>query len=288
MRPLRDSLCGLLLASSLAGAASAEEVLHLNATPGREWVAPEADQGVAVDTESLYAIDNAVIARYPRAGGPRTGLWNGRDSALIHLNSCKTIGDKLWCAHSNYPAVPMASSVEVFDRRTLQPLDSHSLGHRDEGSLVWLDVLGSGWLAGFAHYDGKGGEPGRSQRYSGVVSFDDQWRRTGGWSFPDTVLERMAPHAASGGAIGPDSWLYVMGHDRPEMYVLGRPRQGSTLVHLATIALPAEGQAFSWAPDSRSVFVVLRRHGRIRQIDIPSMPPALGERALPFSESAPR
>jgi hypothetical protein len=82
----------------------------------------------------------------------------------------------------------------------------------------------------------------------------------------------MAPYAASGGAIGPDGWLYLLGHDRPEMYVVGRPPMGPTLLHIATIDLEAEGQAFSWAQDgSRTVFTIDRRKGLVRRIEVPAV-----------------
>jgi hypothetical protein len=46
------------------------------------------------------------------------------------------------------------------------------------------------------------------------------------------------------------------------MYVVARPSMGPTLIHVATIDLEAEGQAFSWAQDgSRTVFPVDRRKG---------------------------
>lgn len=56
----------------------------------------------------------------------------------------------------------------------------------------------------------------------------------------------MAPQAASGGALGPDGLLYIMGHERPEMYVLARPPMGPYLLHIATIAIDVEGQAFDF------------------------------------------
>ncbi|MEW6168295.1 MAG: hypothetical protein AB1651_11440 [Pseudomonadota bacterium] len=282
--------CGCVLAAVLSAAAGGDGAAPpqgvLRGVIGGEWPAPEADQGAAVDEEAFYAIDNTRIARYSRKNGARTARWDGADGPLIHLNSCLSAGGRLWCAHSNYPGKPMTSSIEIFDALTLSPLASHSLGYRTEGSLVWLAPVREGWLAGFAHYDGKGGEPGHSQRYSGIVQFDTQWRRSGGWVFPDAVLERMAPHAASGGAIGPDGWLYAMGHDRGELYVLGKPRQGSTLLHLATIEVPAEGQAFSWLPEARAILVVMRHRGLIRRIDIPPLPERLGRDALPFAPKA--
>ena len=93
----------------------------------------------------------------------------------------------------------------------------------------------------------------------------------------------MAPSAASGGAIGPDGWLYLLGHDRPEMYVVARPPMGPTLIHIATIELEVEGQAFSWAKDgTRTVFAIDRRKSLVRTIEIPSVTPADAATALRF------
>ena len=36
-------------------------------------------------------------------------------------------------------------------------------------------------VAGFAHYDGGGGVGFKDHCYSSVVTFDAEWRRTGGW-----------------------------------------------------------------------------------------------------------
>jgi hypothetical protein len=164
----------------------------------------------------------------------------------------------------------MGSSIEMFDAATLTHVASHSLGLMDEGSITWFDRYAGGFIAGFAHYDGGGGVGFKDHRYSSVVVFDADWRRTGGWLFPPEVVERMAPDAASGGAIGPDGWLYLLGHDRPEMYVVGRPAMGPALIHIATVALDAEGQAFSFAQDgSRTVFTIDRKKGLVRAIELP-------------------
>jgi hypothetical protein len=257
---------------------------HLVARTLRVYEAPEADQGVAADARYFYAVDNTVIAKYESESGKLVDRWAGPDSGLIrHMNSCLAHGGRLWCANSNYPQVPMGSSIEVLDAVTLDHVDTHSLGMLDEGSLTWLDRYGSGWIAGFAHYDGNGGLPFKNHRYSSVTTLDAEWRRTGGWLFPPTVLDRMAPYAASGGAVGPDGWLYLLGHDRPEMYVVARPTMGPTLVHIATIDLEADGQAFSWAQDgSRTVFTVDRRKGLVRAIEIPSVAQPAPTAATPF------
>jgi hypothetical protein len=251
------------------------EVRHLTAKTLRVYRAPEADQGVAADVRYFYAVDNTVIAKYEIASGRPVGRYEGPKGGLIrHMNSCLANLGRLWCANSNYSLTPMGSSVEVFDAATMEHVDSHSLGMTDEGSLTWFDRHRGGWIAGFAHYDETGGIPFKNHRFSSVVTFDAEWRRTGGWLFPAGVLERMAPYAASGGAIGPDGWLYLLGHDRPEMYVVARPPMGPTLIHVATIELEAEGQAFAWAQDGkRTVFTVDRRKGLVRAIELPVVVP---------------
>jgi hypothetical protein len=243
---------------------------RLTARTVRTYEVPEAIQGVAADARHFYAVDNRVLAKYAIDAGQRVDRWEGAEALIRHLNSCLVAEARLWCANSNYPLTPMGSSVEVFDTATLDHVDSHSLGLTDEGSLTWFDRYGDGWLAGFAHYDANGGLGFKNHTFSSVVSFDGGWRRIGGWLFPKTAIDRMAPYAASGGAIGPDGWLYLLGHDRPEMYVVGRPPMGPTLVHLATVDLEAEGQAFSWAQDgTRTVYTIERRKRLVRAIEVP-------------------
>jgi hypothetical protein len=237
------------------------------------YSAPEADQGVAVDAVYFYAVDNAEIVKYRRSDGVLIDGWKlERPDIVRHINSCLEDAGNLICANSNYPKKPMASSVEVFDAGTLEPLGSHSLGVRDEGSLTWVDRIHGGWIAGFAHYDGPNGTGYKDHSSSSVVTFDDAWRRTGGWAFPEEVAARMAPHAASGGAIGPDGLLYLLGHDRPELYVLAKPQLGPGLILVAVIDIEAEGQAFSWAPDGvRQIFAIDRRAGRVLAIEVPTV-----------------
>lgn len=249
----------------------APEPLHLTAATRKGWAAPDADQGVAVDATHFYAIDNTVIAKYALATGEMVARFASPKAGLIrHMNSCLATHGTLVCANSNYSLTPMGSSVETFDAKTLRHTASHSLGMTDEGSLTWLDHYKDGWIAGFAHYDDNGGVGFKDHRYSSIVTFDAQWRRTGGWLIPDTVLACMAPHAASGGAIGPDGLLYVLGHDRPELYVLAAPTMGPTLIHVATIDIEAEGQAFSWAPNgARTIYAIDRHTARVLAIDVP-------------------
>jgi hypothetical protein len=250
------------------------EVVQLTARTLRVYQAPEASQGVAAGLHHFFAVDNSVIAKYEIRTGRLIDRWIGASNGLIrHMNSCLANAGRLWCANSNYPETPMGSSIEVFDPATMKHVESYSLGMRDEGSLTWFDRYGMGWIAGFSHYDQNGGVPFKNHTFSSVVTFDDRWRRTGGWLLPSSTLERMAPYASSGGAIGPDGWLYLLGHDRPELYVVGRPAMGPVLSHIATVSLEAEGQAFSWAKSGRTIFAIDRRQRLVRTIEIPAVKP---------------
>lgn len=263
-------------AQSAAPAGSSNSVPILSATTLQTLPAPDADQGVAVDADHYYAIDNHVIAKHRRKDGEQVDRWDGgQDGPMQHINSCTIADQLLVCANSNYSALPMGSSVEWFDTTSLRHVASHSLGLRDEGSLVWALPRQSGWIAGFAHYDradGRGGTGFKNSSYGNVVTFDSEWRRTGGWLLPPTIQERMAPHSASGGDIGPDGLLYLSGHDRGEIYVAARPIAGPYLIHVATIMVETNGQAFAFVPGSdRQIMTVDRRAGLVRLIALPQV-----------------
>ena len=259
------------------------QVQRLMAETLRVYEAPEADQGVAVDDEFFYPVDNSTIGKYRRDTGELVDRFMTAPRGLLrHMNSCYAREGELWCANSNYSLTPMSSSVEVFDAETMEHSSSWSLGLMEEGSLTWFDDFGEDRIAGFAHYSGNGGLEFKSSEFSGVVVFDREWRRKGGWQMPASVVERMAPYAASGGAIGPNGLLYLLGHDLPEMYVVARPTMGPVLIHVATIELEAEGQAFSFVPDgSGDIFAIDRRIGLVRHIALPEIG-ELPVEAVPF------
>ena len=249
-------------------------ILQQDASLIRAYEAPEARQGVAVDARYFYAVVNTVIGKYDKETGERIARWAGPRGGLIsHLNACFAERDALWCANSNFPETPMASSVEVFNSADLSHRFSHSLGIMDEGSLTFIERYGRGWLAGFAHYDTDGGLTYKDAAFAGIVFFDSDWRRTGGYALPKSVLENMAPQAASGGAIGPDGLLYVFGHSKPEMYVLAKPAMGPALIHVATISIDARGQAFDWdESQDRVLFAIDRPTGTVRAFEMPEVP----------------
>jgi hypothetical protein len=167
----------------------------------------------------------------------------------------------------------MANSIEIIDTETMEHVGSYSLGMMEEGTFNWFNRLGDGWIAGFAHYDGRGGLKYKDHSFATINRYDRRWRRVGGWMIPQGILERMEPMAASGGAIGPDGLMYITGHDRPEMYVLAAPGMGPKFVHIATIQIDAAGQAFAWdnSIEDRVVYTIDRPSRQVRSFSIPEI-----------------
>ncbi len=232
----------MTLAALIAGAQSP-------ATPivERRIAAPEARQGAASDGRFVYAFDNSRIGKYEIASGRRVGGWSGDPKRFPHINSCTVVGAELVCAMSNYPGVPQASSVEFFDTASLRHLRSVSLG-LGPGSLTVIDRHRGQWWAVFANYDERGGQPGRDHRSTLLVRMDDQFRQLEAWTFPQSVLARLAPRSASGASWTADDRLTVSGHDLPEIYVLSLPPAGPVLDHKATAPVATPGQAIDWDP----------------------------------------
>ena len=217
------------------------------AAPVQRIPAPEARQGVAVDDRHAYAVSNAAIGKYDKRSGKRVDRWEGDPAHFRHMNSCTAIAGTLYCAASNYPDAPHHSMVEMFATDPLRHLRTVPL-NGFPGSLTVFNRHDGRWWAIFANYDGRGGAPGRDHRDTLLVELDDALREIRRFRFPDTILERFAPRSCSGGAWGADDLLYVTGHDRPELYALRIPARGDTLEHVATYAIPTNGQAIDWDP----------------------------------------
>jgi hypothetical protein len=237
-----------LAAVLLAGPASAQSRF---AKTG-ELAIPEAAQGVAVDAGHIYAVDDRAIGKYTKDGVP-VARWQAAGGGFVHLDSAVVVGDRVYCAHSNYRSLPMTSSVEVFDAATLAHVDSHSFGIRP-GSLTWIDHHDGAFWGVFAGYDRAARLPDGSDApvpYGGrdattLVRFGPDWQVQESWIFPPALLERFGDMSNSGGSWGPDGSLYLTGHDLPEIYRVRLPAAGSVL-ELAEI-LPAgiRGQGIAW------------------------------------------
>lgn len=202
-----------------------------------------ATQGVAVDKHHFYAIENNHITKFTLKGDSIT-TWHEPDKEKIrHINSGFVLGHKLYCTHSNFPKVPMASSVEIFDTRTLRHIESISLGI-DIGSCVWVARGKRCWYAFFAHYASGGKEPGKDVSWSQLVKFDLKWRRMRAWTLPKDIIKQLHPNSISSGVLVGDIF-YCMGHDHKKCYMIKPPKYGMNLQWVGTINVPIAGQAIA-------------------------------------------
>ncbi len=231
-------ICISLLCLVAVGEDPAEPCLRLKA--------PEAHQGVAVDAEYVYAIGSDVIGKYDKVTGEVVKRWQASERVpLHHLNSGVVLEGKLYCAHSNYPALPMTSSIEIWDTETLEHVDSHSFGIR-YGSCTWIDRHEGYWWVLFAHYGGNKGYPDKDVSWTTLIKFDDTWQEREGFVFPASVLERFQPYSCSGGSWGPDNLLYCTGHDHPELFVMRLPEAGSELILEGVVHFGIDGQGIAF------------------------------------------
>ena len=236
----------------------------------RRLKAVEANQGVAVDAEHFYAITNHAIGKYRKDNGGRVAGWDGgKDGRIKHLNAGVVLDGKLYCAHSNFPALPEESSVEIWDTATMQPVGSHRFD-KPPGSLTWVDRYRGEWFACFAHYK-KTSDPAKSC----VVKFDAQWHEQARWSFPPKLIERFAGNSSSGGSFGPGERLYVTGHDAAEMYALDVPESGGELIWRATIPISTAGQAFAWDRGEDGVLYSIQR--KTKEVVVSRLMPPVAE-----------
>jgi outer membrane protein assembly factor BamB len=240
----------------------------------------EARQGVGVDADAFYAVDNTVIAKYDKNTGTLIARWEGAaDGSAIHLDSAAVVDGKLYAAHSNYPAWPMTSSVEIWDAATMKHIESHSLGV-ERGSLTWLDRDAKGvWWGTFANYNrvfDKSPIACGNKFNTQLVRFDADWRVAEAWVFPAALVEKFGDMSNSGGAWGPDGRLYITGHDTAELYVMALPRIGSELKWVGTIPAEIAGQGFAFDHSRPGVIYGIIRKKDVSEVTVSRItPPAV-------------
>ncbi len=228
----------------------------------RRFDAPEARQGVAVDHAHFFAIGSREIGKYDKKTGELVARWQEKeDGPILHLDSGVIFSGRLYCAHSNYPGIPMTSSVEIWDTGSLQHVESHSFAIL-KGSLTWIDRCRGFWWAAFAHYDKWKAETRQGTEYTTVVQFDDNWREMESWIFPDTVIDSFRPMSNSGCAWGPDSLLYCTGHDKPEIFAMQLPGSGSLLQLIEKIPIANTGQGIAWDRTDKDVIYTIDKQNR--------------------------
>jgi len=239
---IRSLLAVLAVAPLVASAAPSLEQVG-------EFVVPEANQGVGVDDNYFYAVDNQTIGKYEKKTGKLVKKWVGdKKGPILHLDSAMLKDGKIYAAHSNYPEWPMTSSLEIFDADTLVPVASHSFGIQF-GSLTWVDWKDGYWWMTFANYDrllGPNKTPYGHKANTLMVKFTPDFRVVETWTLPKALLDRFEDMSNSGGSWGPDGYLYLTGHDPAELYRMRLPKSGSVLEVVDVIPMNIRGQGIAW------------------------------------------
>lgn len=229
-------LLPLLLFNTLLLAQKSTEIVR--------YKAPQAKQGVVANKEYFIVFSNDSIVKHEKTtGNIVASVYN---KTLKHLNSGVLKNGKIYCAHSNYPEIPMWSSIEIFDEQTLKHIESHSFGI-ENGSCTWMDIYDNHYYVMFAHYANPGKmETNKDVSWSQLVKYDMQWRRVEAWVLPSDLVQHLTPFSLSGGVIMPDGSILCTHHHYQELYQLTFPEMGSQLEWKKTIPTPIHGQAIAF------------------------------------------
>ncbi|AZQ61350.1 hypothetical protein EI427_03660 [Flammeovirga pectinis] len=202
--------------------------------------APHARQAVCADSSFFYVIDNATIIKRDRKEGLEIKSWS--DDRLHHLNSGFIKDSLLYCAHSNYPQIPMHSSIEIWNTHTLEHVGTHSFGI-ENGSCTWVVEKDNFYYVMFAHYNNEGKkQKNRDVSWTQLIKYDKEWRRVAGWVLPKDLIDKVSPYSISGGILLEDGRLLCTHHHFKELYILSFPEMGSELIYEATISTEIRGQ----------------------------------------------
>lgn len=223
----------------------------------------EAVQGVAVDKNYFYTINSRGIGKYDKKTGRLIAEWKDDSGRIIHLDGGVVLQDRIYCAHSNYPGIPMTSSIEIFSAEDLRHTGSHSFGIK-YGSCTWADFYQGSWWVCFAHYDQFKDQTGKGTGWTVLVRFDRNWQEKESWMFPADLIEEFRPMSCSGGSWGPDGKLYVTGHDSAKVYILRLPGKGSILEYINSAVIESRGQGIAWDRTStRDLYGIVRKNNSV-------------------------
>ena len=257
--PLLVIVAGILAAISPQNEAAAEDGDERVCRELRRFSAAEAHQAVAVDKTHFFAITNRAVGKYDKLTGKRVDGWQApAGSPLKHMNSGTVHEGTLYCAHSNWPAVPTKNSVEMWNAKTLKHTGRREFNDT-EGAMTWIDRHDGHWWIAFAFYGDK-----KTVQRTRLVKLNDRWKTQATWTFPAAVIDRFLPFSNSGGSWGPDELLYVTGHDRAELYALRIPKKGSTLQLVDVVPIKAAGQGIAW--DRSDAGMIYGSHRKTRTV----------------------
>jgi hypothetical protein len=232
------SIIGLACLSG-SGDDSSSLPLGPGVTATRLLATPHATQAAAADEGFVYAISNTTVAQHDRASGRLVRL--ATEATTKHLNSGFVHEGKIWCAHSNYPALPHESDIRIFDP-AMGALSVHHVFPDPPGSLVWCVIRDGRWWCCFAHYGAENGRTVLVEYEAG--GFERERRR---FTFPAEVVADWDDMSASGG-IWDGETLLVSHHHFRVLYRLRLPASGTVLEFVEALHCPFPGQGIAADP----------------------------------------
>jgi len=230
----------------------------------KRYKAPNATQAVAVDSLHFYTISNSKIIKRKKSDGAVVDQWEG---PLKHLNSGIVFGDKLYCANTNYPELPMASSLEIFDTKSMKHAGNHSFGLY-VGSFTWIDIWEDDYYIMFVHYENYAQEGDKGVAYTTLIQTDSLFRRKSAWTIPKKLVDHLKPTSVSGGTFLPDGNLLLSPHHFEEVYIFSLPQMGYELVWKETIPVPFQGQGIAVDPFDDTIWGIHRKNKEVIQIKL--------------------
>jgi hypothetical protein len=207
-------------------------------TESQKFSAAEAVQAAAADAHYFYAINNTHVAKYDRFTGELVATSRG---PVKHLNSGFLWQGKLYCAHSNYPALPEQSEIKLLDIESMELTTYHDFENYG-GSLTWCVRHEEHWWCHFAKY-------GADNVHSFLVEFTNDWREQHRWRLPYELTEKLGRHSLSGGLWWKGA-LLATGHDERVIYRLLVPDDGEVLRLVDEYPVPFSGQGIAVDPIS--------------------------------------
>lgn len=209
--------------------------------------AKEAFQAAAAWSNFVYAIDNKVVVCYERESGRQVSRSSG---SAHHLNSGVVMGEKMICAHSNFPIKPDRSDIKVLDLKSMELSTLKDFGESD-GSLTWMVRYDNRWWCCFAFY-------GAQNHKSYLATFDDEWQELQRWFFPHELIPLMGRSSISGG-LWYKGELLVTGHDNFEIYIIRVPEKGDRMEYVKSVPAPFAGQGIAYDPVTGGLIGIVRK-----------------------------
>lgn len=228
----------------------------------QQFAIPEARQGIAVDKDHFYAVDNRAIAKYRKNSGELINIWRDSSGFLSHLNSAAAIDGKLYAAHSNLPHRPSTNTIEIWDTKTMKHIQSKRLKNSGTGYFNWLDFHHGLWWGTMADYSEsctiRKPASGCTNNTT-LLALDRSWNVLRRWTFPEKLREEFGGMSNSGGSWGPDGMLYLSGHDLPKIYQIKIPDADYELEWVGTHYLEIRGQGIAWDRHQKNVLFGIYR-----------------------------